>query len=121
MFLDQNGQIRISTSAISALCLLLTQNNALNPDWFLDKYLGWVLSPLEIDPEACDVDDQADNRDNEEFHLQMRADDLQQQFDFGLQDGAEEQQFHQSLLLLLFTLTALDFTVPNEREKDLNK
>lgn len=67
------------------------------------------MALFQIDPKPCDIDQQTDDSNREEFNLQMGSQYFQQQFDFGFQHGTDQQQFHQSTLLLLFAFAALAY------------
>lgn len=66
--------------------------------------LLWRRLLLEIDPESGNVDQQTDQCNGEELQLQLERQDLEQQFDFGLQCRAQNEQLHERLLLLALTL-----------------
>jgi hypothetical protein len=62
------------------------------------------MSLLGIHPQSHNVDDQSNSGNCEEFHLQMERQHSEEQFNFRLDGGANQNQFHQLLpLLLVFT------------------
>lgn len=69
-------------------------------------YLLRIVALLQIDPEFGGVQQQSEEGDDEEFHLQMRGQHLQEELQLDLQHGGQHQQFHQRLLELLLVLLA---------------
>lgn len=61
---------------------------------------------LDIDPETCDIDDQAYDCNREEFQLEVGPDYLKKEADLGFDQHPESQEFLQHLLLLLSKLLA---------------
>jgi len=66
-------------------------------------YLLRVL--FQVNPESCQVNDQRNECNGKEFELQVERKNLQQHFNFRLDDGTEEKHFHQALLMLLALLS----------------
>lgn len=55
-------------------------------------YLGWCL--LNVDPESRKIDDEAGEGNGKEFQLQVEGQDLEQELNFGLDNGTEEEHLH---------------------------
>jgi len=71
----------------------------------ISTHLRGRTAPFYIDPESGYIDQQTDKGYGKELDLQMGAQDLQQQFDFGFQEAANHYELGDGLLLLLLLTT----------------
>lgn len=63
------------------------------------------MSLFQLNPEACHVYNEAGECYRQELDLQMCGQDFEEQLNFSLDDSADEQEFHDGLLLLLLLAT----------------
>lgn len=60
-----------------------------------------MVALLDIYPESGEIDEQSQHGNGEELELQMEGQDLEQHLNLSLHNGAQNQQLHDGLLLLL--------------------